>query len=123
MTDQPVVIHGIVSQSKYENNFAASLEKYEWQYDYQIPLFGGRNVVGGTVLDFLVYTVPLPTPVYIDAEYWHSGTRSEKDKVLEAMIAARLRKYYQMPRRFGDAEVGTPEAADRTVLREFGRMG
>jgi hypothetical protein len=119
----PVIIHGIVSTSRYENNFAAALEKYGWQYQYQVSLFGGRDVVGGTVVDFIVYTTPLPTPVYVQAEYWHSGSRAEREKVMDALIAARLRKYYQMPRRFGSIDVGTPEDAERTVLREFGRMG
>lgn len=123
MSEQPVVIQGIQSTSKYENNFAAALVKYGWQFEYQVSLFGGRDVQGGTVVDFIVYTVPLPTPVYVGAEYWHSGERAEREKVLFALIAARLRRYYQMPLQFGSEDVGTKEDAERTVLREFGRIG
>ena len=123
MTDQPVLIHGIVSTSKYENNYAQALEKYKWEFEYQVSLFGGRNVAGGTVVDFIVYSVPLPTPVYVGAEYWHTGERAEREKALDALIAARLRKYYQVPIRLGSIDVATPEDADRAVLRDFGRMG
>ena len=121
--DQPVIIHGIVSTSKYENNYAGSLEKYGWEYDYQVSLFGGRDVVGGTVVDFIVKSVPLPTPVYVGSRHWHSGARAEWEKVLDVLINARLRKYYQAPIRLEDQEVDTPEASDRSVLRDFGRMG
>ena len=123
MTDQPVLIQGIVSTSKYENNYAAALDKFGWLFEYQVSLFGGRNVLGGTVVDFIVYTVPLPTPVYVGALYWHSGQRAEREKVLFALIAARLRKYYQAPIEYESEDVETKEAAERTVLRDFGRMG
>ena len=117
------MIQGKTVDSNYELNFARSLDKYGWNYDYQHPLFGGRDVLGGTIVDFMVDTVPLPTPVYLEAKYWHSGQRSERDKVLYTLIAARLRKYYATPRTFGTADVATQEDSDRTVLREFGRMG
>jgi len=123
MSEQPVFIHGIPTGSKYETYFAKALDKYHWPFEYQVPLFGGRNVMGGTVVDFIVDTTPLPTPVYVQAEYWHAGERQEQEKVLDSLIAARLRQKYNMPIRLWSKDVGTQEDADRTVLREFGRMG
>lgn len=120
---QPMIIQGQQAGSSYEWNFSLALDKFKWDYSYQVPLFGGRNVVGGTVVDFVVYTVPLPTPVYLEAAYWHSGKRKERDKLLLALINSRLRKSYDTPLTLGTEDVGTKEDAERTVLREFGRQG
>jgi hypothetical protein len=33
----------------------------------------------GLVLDFLLMTVPFPTPLWVHGDYWHTGPRRAKD--------------------------------------------
>ena len=61
--------------STYEYNFAVALEMAGFDYLFQIDYFGGRRIAGGFILDFLVFTEPLPTPVWVNGDYWHKGTR------------------------------------------------
>jgi len=46
---------------------------------YQVNYFGGKRLRGGQVLDFLVPTVPLSTPIYANGTYWHSGARQTQE--------------------------------------------
>lgn len=121
MLPKEETIRGRKAGSSYEVNFAKSLDKFGWDYLYQLPMFGGTQVVGGTVVDFLVITVPRPTPVYIHGEYWHQGQRSQRDRVMEALIDAKMRRYYNPIKVIWGEKVQTPEQSDATVLAEFGR--
>lgn len=53
------------------------------KYDFQKPLLGGR-VSGGVVLDFFIYTVPLPTPLNVNGDYWHRLAKSYSDNLKES---------------------------------------
>ena len=74
------------SASLNEYNVALGLEALGYEYTFQVNLFGGRMELGGVVLDFLVDTVPLPTPLWVHGEYWHTGEAREKDLLQQAMV-------------------------------------
>ncbi len=50
------------------------LEDGGYQYEYQLAAMGGRDVVGGAVLDFIVYDLAgRPVAIRVQGEYWHSS--------------------------------------------------
>ena len=67
------IINGKQVGSRYEWNVIKALEHYKVEYDIQVPFFGGR-VRGGQVVDVIAYTVPLPTPIFVQS-YWHTGAK------------------------------------------------
>jgi len=55
--------------------------RYAGKFTYQAVVNRGRQVRGGQVLDFLVYTPGLPTAVYVNGEYWHSSGSTYEDEI------------------------------------------
>lgn len=60
---------------------------YKVEFIYQMDIKGGRSIAGGQVLDFMMITKPLMTPVSIKGKYWHSGKVEVEDIIREATIA------------------------------------
>jgi hypothetical protein len=107
--------------SDIELRVAISLDKFKWEYTFQSPALGGRQLRGGTVIDFLVETVPLPTPLYIQGEHFHSGINAERDKFMQALLASASHGSMNPPEvLFGD-QLQTQEDSDMAVLKLFGR--
>ena len=62
-----------------EYNVALALEELRFEFQFQLAIAGGRGRLFGIVLDFLVMTVPEPTPLWVHGEHWHMGERRERD--------------------------------------------
>jgi len=58
---------------------AQALDLLGYEYWFQLSFAGGRQRAGGLVLDFLVDTFPMPTPIWVQGEYWHSGAQRSED--------------------------------------------
>lgn len=58
---------------------AQALDTVGLEYAFQLSIAGGKTLAFGIVLDFLVDTVPLPTPLWVHGDYWHTGARRQKD--------------------------------------------
>ena len=77
-TFQPIVV-GVPTSftvqgkdaTSYEYNVAYALDKLELPYMFQFIFLGGKAVRGGMVVDFLVLTDPLSTPVWVNGGFWH----------------------------------------------------
>lgn len=65
--------------NKNEYNVSLALVKLGFEFQFQLSIGGGRGRLFGIVLDFLVMTVPEPTPMWVHGEYWHMGERRAKD--------------------------------------------
>lgn len=78
-SDDPQPVHGIMPDSKEEYWVAIALDKLKIEFDYQYEVSGGRNLKGGQIVDFMAWTAPLPTPIYIQGKYWHSGLQKMQD--------------------------------------------
>jgi hypothetical protein len=65
--------------SSNEYNVAQALENLGYDFQFQLSIAGGRSLAFGIVLDFLVETAPLPTPLWVHGEYWHQGDRRKRD--------------------------------------------
>lgn len=62
-----------------EYNVALALEELGFTFIFQLSVAGGRSLAFGIVLDFLVDTAPLPTPLWVHGEYWHKGDQRKRD--------------------------------------------
>ena len=105
--------------SLYEYNFAWALERARLEYIFQVDFLGGRSLAGGMVVDFLVKTVPLSTPCWINGDYWHSGAAWERDKLKQAMLYSLTSSECNRPITFWGQDTETKEAALAAVRREL----
>lgn len=109
------------SASDIEMRVAISLDKFGWEYGFQVGVMGGRQVRGGQVVDFLVETRPLPTPLYVMGEYWHGGIQAERDKLMIALLSSAFHGQFAQPEVVWGKDLQTQEECDSTILKIFGR--
>lgn len=117
--DTPGLINGKPAGSTYEWNIARGLWTLGWEdFEYQVPLFGGRTRRGGVVLDFLL--PPRPAQIVINpiGEYWHRNVSA--DKIEDARIIKRLGTGTRMLRP-GTADCKTYEDALSYLTRTVGK--
>jgi len=112
------VVHGEKATS-YEYNFAWALDTMKLPYLFQVDFLGGRKLRGGLVLDFLVLTVPLPTPVWCNGNYWHSGQAHAEDKLKQAALDRETGGQFRPAITLWGEDLITKEAALRAVRREL----
>ena len=86
--------------AEWQGKAIGSVEEWRWilaslyyqvDFDYQVNIAGGRNIAGGLVLDFMMHTQPLWTPVSIKGRYWHTGRTEVEDLIREATLAERYK--------------------------------
>ena len=118
--DEVVSIQGYTPGSTNEGYLARALDFYNWSFDYQVPFRGGR-VQGGAVLDFVVQTEPLRTPVLLNGVAWHGQKKKENDDFIMQTLVQNSAGRYSEPVIVLDTEVPTYPAAQAWVLRTFGR--
>jgi hypothetical protein len=105
------------SATMIEWHAALALDRLKLPYLFQYDIGGGRSVRGGIVLDFLVLTSPLSTPLDIRGEYWHQPKQRIEDDLGLALTMARGQ--YAEPVVIYGAELQTPDQAYATVKREL----
>jgi hypothetical protein len=105
--------------SDIEWNTAVALDKLGLPYLYQYELGGGRVFRGGMVLDFLVITTPLSTPLDIRGDYWHQPQQRVDDDLQLALMNHYGRGQFAEPVIIYGAELQTIEQAYSTVKREL----
>lgn len=80
--EPPFYIRGIKAASKEEYWVSLALERIEemtgWTWQYQVPVYGGRDVAGGNVVDFLVDTPGMPTMLEPMSRYHHTGRHEDR---------------------------------------------
>jgi len=119
MTDEIIgIIQGQAPRSKEEWRVGQALDKYGWEYIYQYDVLGGKRLRGGQVIDFLVYTVPKPTALYIEGRYYHGSKGEAQDNLLKAYAFGLLQLVVEI---LTDDQLETQEEADSQIIRIFGR--
>jgi len=103
--------------SDIEWRVALALEKLHLHYIYQYALMGGRTTRGGIVLDFLVLTQPLSTPLDVRGEYWHQPKHRIEDDLGLALAMSRGR--FAEPVIIYGGQLQTVEQAYAVVKREL----
>ena len=114
-------VQGIMPDSKEEYWVALALWKLHIDFRFQYQLFGGRKFKGGQVVDFWVYTNPLPTPIYVQGWYFHYATaaRAAQSKRNLMYIEDRLRGKANKPVEIIDLEIPTPDDTVRVVRKKL----
>ncbi len=105
--------------TSYEYNFGLALEHYKIDYLFQVWYWGGRTTLGGMVLDFLVFTQPRPTPVFINGKYAHSGERQKTDFLQQSMLNTGMAGEFNPVKVYWADDVVPYEAAQNTVRRDL----
>lgn len=106
--------------SSYEANVADALDMLNWRYAYQYSVHGGRSRRGGIVLDFLVYTRPAATPIYVNGRYWHSK-RAEDDRLQQANLSGYMRSPVRDSLIMWDEDCITVDLAYNWLYQRIGR--
>lgn len=115
----PALLQGKPIGSIQEWRFALALMFYKLEFTYQLEVAGGRQRKGGQVLDFMVYSRPLYTPVSIIGEYWHSGQTAVDDQLRIYSLMKEYNGYVKRPLQIFDYELPDVDAAKQVVRREF----
>jgi hypothetical protein len=71
------LINGQLAGSTLEWHLALGLWRAKFQFGYQVPVGGGSLFRGGLIIDFVVYTVPMQTPLEALGDYWHGGVKDD----------------------------------------------
>lgn len=106
--------------TSYEYFVSKAFDKIGLEYIFQMSYFGGRSLRGGIVLDFLVFTKPLPTPTWVHGEYWHMGKQRTIDLMQQATMFLFMAGEAAMGKVLWGEDVKTEDLALNTVKREFG---
>lgn len=113
-------IRGIPVGSTYEANVADALEALGWQYWYQYEVAGGRERRGGIIVDFIVWTRPAATPIWVNGRYWHAR-REEQDRLQQARLKQLARFPTRDPLTMWDENCMTFDDAYAFLLSKIGR--
>ena len=116
-------VQGIMPDSKEEYWVALALYKLHIDFVFQYQLFGGRKYKGGQVVDFWVYTMPLPTPILVQGWYFHYSTaeKTSQTKLNLMYLESRLNGKAMKPVEIIDTEIPTPDDAYIVVKRKLHR--
>jgi hypothetical protein len=117
-SNEELTVNGIKVDSINEMFIALGLDKMKLEYAYQYYL-GGAGIRGSQIIDFLVYTDPKPTPLQIQGEYWHGGTRAADEALKEADINARMRGTWANVIMIYESECSTEEDAFNTLQEKL----
>ena len=105
--------------SSYEYYVSLAFDTLELPYIFQFEVLGGRRRLGGFLIDFLVLTRPLSTPVWVHGEYWHRGRQTLVDQYQQALLMSIMRGRINKPVILFGKDVSTPEDALVSVRREM----
>lgn len=119
-SDDPKPVKGIMPDSKEEYFTALALDKMRLDYDYQYQVEGGRQFRGGQIVDFMVWTAPLPTPIYVQGAYWHSGLQKMQDIVNVERLKSVFYGQIRDPLLVDTVYLATRDMAYATIRRLLG---
>lgn len=114
----PTIIQGSSVGSKEEARVSVALDELGFDYMYQYQLFGGRNVRGGQVIDFIVQIPPHPIPIYVQGRYWHSAKMAPEDQL--KIAAVDQLDWLDEPLLWYDDELTSIEAAKALCRMDLG---
>jgi hypothetical protein len=81
----------------------------------------GRYFAGGVVIDFVVRTRPLPTAIWVNGDYWHSGEQTARDWLAKTGTINEYAGLLNPPVEFWGKDCINDDAAFYAVLKELGR--
>jgi hypothetical protein len=112
------LIQGKEPDSVEEWRVANALQRFEIPFIYQFEIFDA-SIRGGIVLDFLVLTRPLSTPLEVYGKYWHRGERSSEERLRDVIVEDYFRGKSQPLLILFASDLQTQEITDSKVRREL----
>lgn len=79
------LIQGIMPDSIEEWRSAVAIASIGFDFEFQYTVNGGY-FPGGQVIDFWIYTEPLPTPAWVDGGHWHGRPTEAQDEFKRNMV-------------------------------------
>lgn len=114
-------IQGKMPASVEEWRVSVSLGKAGLDYIFQwIPPIFVAGERGSTIVDFLVMTAPLPTPLFVDGEYWHSGVQAAQDEMVRARLFQAMAGRIARPRSLPAGKIKDQDLSDSQIRMMFG---
>ena len=114
--DEPMgLIQGKQPGSREEWRVYLSLLKYKVRFEFQVPIFGGRAVAGGYIIDYVVYD-PFPNALEVNSEYWHSAEMRPSEALKLAALTA---MFNRAPYVVWGKDLQTQEDCDRAIQEEL----
>lgn len=114
----PFFIRGQTAGSKEEYWCSLALDKIQemtgWGWNYQVPVYGGRQIRGGNVVDFIIYTPGPWTILDPKGRYWHTGINEDQNEMREVA----RKKGWRLIEWFTD-ETPTKEEVFKLIKREL----
>ena len=98
---------------------AGALDIIGLEYVFQLSIAGGKSLSFGIILDFLVETVPLPTPLWVQGDYWHTGARRQKDLRQQDIVRQYMGGAILEPIEIWGHESNSAEAALSAIRRSL----
>ena len=112
-------INGIMPGSVQEWRAALALSRMKISFEFQLSIFGGRSMRGGQVIDFWVYTVPLPTPVYVQGSYWHRRSKKTENQLSIQAVKRAYKGHILDPVELPEEELGSIGDAIKSLKRRL----
>lgn len=114
--DEPMgLIQGKQPGSREEWRVYLSLLKYKVEFEFQVPIFGGSAVIGGFIIDYVVYD-PFPNALEVNSEYWHSAEMRPSEALKLAALTA---MFNRAPYVVWGKDLQTQEDCDQAVQEEL----
>ena len=104
------LIYGVPAKNEQEFFVARALWKLGHSFRYQVPMLQMPGVRGGQVIDFVVDTPPLPTPILYHGDFWHYGTMAAEDYYNLVTLTHALRGFMTTPVVIWGKDVSTYDA-------------
>lgn len=97
-----------------EYNFAQALDRLNlpYQFQYQLGIPGTR---GSVRLDFVVYTVPMPTPVFVQGTHWHTGEYASETQLDLERARSMTKTWAAVPVEFWEDDLQTVDDAIKAI--------
>jgi hypothetical protein len=118
-SNEKLILNGIKVDSENEFFVGKALTTMKLEYAYQYFL-GGAGIRGSQIIDFLVYTAPKPTPLFVHGAYWHGGTYAQETALKEADLNARMRGTWADSVIIWEHECETEDTAANAVRQKLG---
>jgi len=112
------LILGQTPDSINEYYIAEALNRlgFAYAYQYWVGIPGTR---GSQAVDFLVYTIPLFTPLFVHGRYWHTGKQAAEDELKMAELVSKMRGHWAEPVIIWEEDCESVEDAIQAVRKEL----
>jgi hypothetical protein len=119
---EPVVrtLKGKVVGSENEYNYGKGLERACWTYYFQYYHWFGTPFPGDIRPDFIVWSRPFYTPVFVDGLYWHSGSDAQDDILFRLQLDSEFATIFSPHISVSEEDTDSLELGYHSALEHFG---